>query len=168
MTEPSARERHPALTDGQTGLPNRLHFDIVFDILFAAGDRGIPLTLILLEVDGYLPWASGREAAEVSHAMGTLGEALASTVRQTDLVARLDETRFAIALLDCNLAGGRLVADRLDMLSDPFRGETGLSCSMGVAAFSREMGRPQDLMGAGEHALRAAQAQGGNKVEFYG
>ena len=44
MTEFSAG--HPALTDELTGLPNRLHFEAVYRVLFPAADRGVPLTLI--------------------------------------------------------------------------------------------------------------------------
>ncbi len=168
MTETQGQGRHPALTDDQTGLPNRLHFDTVFDIVFAAGDRGIPLTLIFLEVDRYLEWTTRHGGEAVDHAMKTLGDALATTIRQTDLVARVEEARFAFVLLDCNMAGGRLVVDRLDGLVGPFREETGLKVSIGVAAYAREMDRPYDLIGAAEHALRAAQARGGNDVEFYG
>ncbi len=168
MTETKARVRHPALTDEQTGLPNRLHFDTVFEVLFAAGNRGIPLTLIFLEADDYLSWASGHTKDEIGHSMKKLGALLATTIRQSDLVARVDEARFAFVLLDCNLAGARLVADRLDVLVDPFREETGLSCSMGVAAYSRGMNRAHELLGAAEQALRAAQARGGDEIVFHG
>ncbi len=76
--------------------------------------------------------------------------------------------RVAFVLLDCNLAGGRLVADRLDGLLDPLREEAGLGFSMGVAVYDREMIRSEQLVAAAESALRTAQAQGGNQIEFHG
>lgn len=157
---------HPALTDEQTGMPNDLHWDTVFGILFAVADRGIPLTLLLLEMDDYDIWVKGRTEAEVDAVFGALGEAFNRTVRQSDLAARIGKERFSLALVDCNLAGGHLVADRLDALVEPFREEAGLAFSMGVASYNREMRGPGDLMEGAEKALRHAQAQGGDRIEF--
>jgi diguanylate cyclase (GGDEF)-like protein len=168
MMESSVSKGHPALTDGPTGLPNALHWDTVFGVIFAAGDRGIPLTLIILEIDQYLGWAREKSTEELDRVLGSLGFALGNTVRQSDLAARLEERRFAFVLLDCNLAGGRLVADRLDVLLDSIRVEEGISFSMGVAAYDREMTRPEQLIAAAESALRAGQAKGGGRIEFHG
>ncbi len=165
--ESSTSAGHPALTDVRTGLPNALHWDTVFGVIFAAGDRGIPLTLILLAIDEPFKVFSGRPQAEVDGIMEKLGDALASTTRQSDLVARTHEERFSFVLLDCNIAGGRLVADRLDALLDPIREESGLSFSLGVASYNRDMHHAEDLVGAAEEALRAAQARGGDQTEYH-
>jgi len=159
---------HPALTDAQTGLPNALHWDTVFGVVFAAGDRGIPLTLILVEVDHFPGWVGEKSPEEVAATLRALGSALGSTTRQSDLVARVDESRFAYVLLDCNLAGGRLVADRLDGLLQPVRDASGLGFSMGVASYLKDMVRSEQLVKAAESALRSAQAQGGDQIEFHG
>lgn len=160
------RIEHPALTDSQTRLPNALHWETVFGIVFAAADRGIPLTLIILEIDHYLGWAQEREPEEVGRVLKALGAALRGTIRQSDLTARTEEGRFCFALLDCNLAGGRLVTDRLDSYLEPFRREGGMSFSIGVAAHHWDMKRPEDLVGAAEQAVRRAQSQGKNQIEF--
>jgi len=168
MTEADRRTGHPALTDPQTGLPNKLHWDTVFGVIFAAGDRGIPLTLILLEIDQYQEWNLGHDPDKADEVLAALGATLEATVRQTDLVARTQEGRIAFLLMDCNLAGGRLVADRLDATLDPIRNRSGLGFSMGVAAHVRGMTRPEELVGAAEGALRAGQARGKNQIEFFG
>lgn len=167
MTETPARAGHPALTDAQTGLPNRLHWDTVFGVMFAAGERGIPLTLLFLELSRYSAWRLGKEPGEVDRAFALLGQALGSTTRQSDLSARTQEDRLAFLLLDCNLAGGRLVADRLDAILEPVRQMTGLGFNMGVAAHKREMKRAEELVGAAEEALRTAQARGVNEIEIH-
>lgn len=167
MNETMGFGGHPALTDSQTGLPNRLHFETVFRVLFATGSRGMPLSVILLEIDGFVPWSVSSESAEVDRILRSIGSGLLPLVRRSDLVARTDEARFALCLLDCNLAGAVLVADRVDGLLDEFRGTTGLRFSMGGAAFDLDMKRPKDLVGAAEASLRAAQAQGGDKMEFH-
>ncbi len=158
---------HPALTDDQTGLPNRLHFETVFRVLFATGSRGVPLSVIIMEIDGFVSWigSSGRE--EVGEFLQALGQTLLPVVRRSDLVARTDEARFAFCLLDCNLAGAVLVADRIEGLLETIGKDTGLRFSMGGAAFDMDMRNPADLMGAAEVSLRAAQAQGGGRMEFH-
>ena len=168
MTDMTESKGHPALTDAQTGLPNKLHWDTVFGVIFAAGSRGIPLTLILLEMDDYGTWVLEHGSDEVDKVLMTLGRSLGATTRQSDLAARIQEERFAFLLLDCNLAGGRLVADRLDALLDPIRQASALSFSMGVAAFNREMTRWEDFLGAAESVLIEAQARGENQMEFFG
>ena len=168
MTDMTENAGHPALTDLQTGLPNKLHWNTVFGVIFAAGSRGIPLTLILLELDGYGRWVRERGRDEVDRVLMALGRSLGATTRQSDLAARIQEERFAFLLLDCNLAGGRLVADRLDTLLDPIRQASGLSSSMGVAAYSRDMSSSEDFLGAAESVLIEAQARGENQMEFFG
>jgi len=167
MLESTGSAGHPALTDPQTGLPNKLHWDTVFGVVFAAGERGIPLTLILLEVNRFQEWGVNREQAEVDGVLDLLGQALGSTTRQSDLAARTQDGRFAFLLMDCNLAGGRLVADRLDVVLAHLRTKSGLSFNMGVAAHNRDMARGEDLVGAAENALRVAQARGENEIEFH-
>ena len=164
--ESTASKGHPALTDAQTGLPNALHWDTVFGIVFAQGDRGIPLTLILLEIDDFSAWAGAKGPDEVDRVLASLGSSLENTTRSSDLAARVGEARFAFVLMDCNMAGGRLVADRLDALLNPHRESSGLSFSFGVAVYNREMLRSEQLVADAESALRAAQARGGNAIEF--
>jgi len=168
MTESTDSAGHPALTDAQTGLPNKLHWDTVFGIIFAAGSRGIPLTLILMEVDEYQSWLLEIDPDRADEVFAALGRCFGNNTRQSDLAARIQASRFALLLLDCNLAGGRLVADRFDALLDPIREMSGLSFSMGAAAYDREMTRLEDLLGAAEVALKAAQAKGENQMEFFG
>ena len=168
MMETGGSSGHPALTDALTGLPNRLYWDTVFGVVFAAGSRGIPLTLILLEVDDYQEWSEKRSPDDSERLFQDLAETLGKTTRQSDLAARTQEARFSFLLLDCNLAGGRLVADRLEALLASIRERTGLNFSMGVAVYNREMATPESLYGAAEEALRTAQARGGGEIEFIG
>jgi diguanylate cyclase (GGDEF)-like protein len=168
MVETPGGAGHPALSDPQTGLANKLHWDTVFGVVFAAGERGIPLTLLFLEVSQLPAWRVGKGPEDVDKAFTLLGQALRSTSRQSDLVARTEEGRFGLLLLDCNLAGGRLVADRLDGRLLLVRRMTGMGFNLGVATYNREMTRAEDLVGAAEEALHAAQSRGENEIEIHG
>jgi diguanylate cyclase (GGDEF)-like protein len=166
MKQTVGKVGHPALTDGETGLPNRLHFDTVFEVLFATGSRGVPMMVLLLEMEDFEAWAGSGDPEEVGRILRSVGGSLAPLVRQSDLVARTGEDRFSFCLLDCNMAGAVLVADRIDDLLDSVRARTKLGFSLGGAAFNLEMKHSEDLVGAAEEALRTAQDRGPNQMEF--
>lgn len=167
MSETASPTGHPALTDEETGLPNRLYFNTVFDVVFSTGFRGLSLTVILLEADDFGQWAAETETEEVHRFLRSTGTLLRQVVRRSDVLARTDEGRFAVCLIDCNLAGGVLVADRIDGMLDSLREATGLRFSLGGAVFEEDMESPVDLMGSAEASLRTAQNKGGDKVEFH-
>jgi GGDEF domain-containing protein len=138
---------HPALTDRSTGLANLLHFEVVYSYLFAAADRGVPLTLMLVSTPG--PEAGSLRA---------LGERIQDMTRASDLVAYLGNGRFAVLLLGTNLSGGRLAADRVDTaLVDVAHGPV----CIGLACYQPEMVESSELLEAADRALRAAEAAGG-------
>jgi diguanylate cyclase (GGDEF)-like protein len=166
MTGTNGPGGHPALTDEQTGLPNRLHFDTVLRTLFATGQRGLPVSVILLEIDAADTWLGDTDPAAVARVLRLIRKTLVPIIRGTDLLARVDEGRFAVCLIDCNMAGGVLVADRIDGLMDGIRKSASLGFSIGGATFDPDMAGPEDLMGAAEESLRTAQASGGNQMEF--
>jgi len=146
---------HPALTDAQTGLANRLHFELVYRYLFLAGDRGVPFALMLLTVDHD---ASTNEV----DALRALGETIRRATRLSDLVAYVEGKRFVVLLLGTNLPGARIAADRIE---GALRGVTRDPVSVGVAAYSADLSDPAMLVQAAETALREAR-EGGGGVEM--
>jgi len=148
---PDPVTEHPALTDAQTGLANRLHFELVYRYLFLAGDRGVPFALLLLTVD-HDAEAPGGEA------LRALGDTIRRATRLSDLVAHVDGHRFVVLLIGTNLPGARIAADRIE---GTLRAVTRAKVSAGVASFSPELTDPAMLVTAAETALRKARAAGG-------
>ena len=147
---------HPALTDSQTGLANRLHFELVYSYLFAAvaGDRGITFTVMLLSVDGSESLPDERLRA--------VGLKIQATTRDSDLVAHVGRGRYVVLLLGTNLQGARIAADRVEMaLRETISGAP----SFGLAGYSTNMKDSSELLQAADTALLAAEAAGGG-VEF--
>jgi len=140
---------HPALTDAATGLPNRLHFEVVYRHLFLAGDRGVALTLMLVSI--------GDGASDVE-SVQELARAIQRSTRGSDLVAYLGANRFGIVLLGTHLPGGRIAANRIE---GTLQASTSERVSIGLAAFVPEMVEPGQLVGAAEGALTAAEQSGG-------
>lgn len=141
---------HPALTDPVTGLANGLHFELVYSYLFAAGDRGLAFTVMLLSVAG--PDGLPKERQR------TVGQKIQGVTRDSDLVAHVGGGRFVVLLLGTNLQGARIAADRLEMAV----GEVADGAvAFGLVAYDRRMKDASELLEAADKALLAAEGAGG-------
>ena len=149
--------RHGALTDPLTELPNRLHFDVVYRLLWEAGGRGIPVTLIRFDIEGL----------EGTHEEGQrrVGELLSRSTRQMDMIARLEPSQFGLMLMDCNAFGGMVAAERFHSDLTPLLNELRLPFHAGIAAWKESMAKPDDLMTAAEQALATARSLGPGRIE---
>lgn len=144
--------RHPALTDSRTGLANRLHFELVYRYMFAAGDRGMAFTVMLLSIEDTGEDADGEER------LRAIGETIHRTTRTSDLVAHVGGNRYAVLLLGTNLPGSRIAADRIEAA---MRANGPDTVSIGLATFSPTMTDSLALLRSVESALAAAEAAGG-------
>lgn len=145
---------HPALTDSTTGLANALHFELVYSYLFAAGNRGISFTVILLSFGE--PDTLGEDELRAA------GERIRTTTRDSDLVAHVSHGRFVVLLLGTNLQGARLAADRIESALVDVAPRT--PC-FGLASYANTMRDSSELLEIADRALLAAEAAGGG-VEF--
>ena len=152
LPRPRDSRRHPALTDRPTGLPNRLHFDVIFRVAFWFGHRGIPVSLLIMEIPSMDGCATDAARA--------LGARMAAMTRRTDLMARLDGTRLACLLLDCNVHGGMIAADRFHSELEEWCAQHGGGFHAGLASYHQGMAGPEDLLEAADRALRTAAAKG--------
>jgi diguanylate cyclase (GGDEF)-like protein len=141
---------HPALTDAQTGLANGLHFELVYSYLFAAGDRGLSFSVMLLSVGGADGIAKER--------LKTVGQKIQLATRDSDLVAHVGGGRYVVLLLGTNLQGARIADDRLEVAIGEVAPE---STAFGLAAYDRRMRDSSELLEAADRALLAAEAAGG-------
>ncbi len=166
MTTPENPVGHPALTDTLTGLANRLHFETVFRIVFEEGDRGIPVTVLLLDLDNFTEFQEQTSEARGDEVLREVGQTLNKMTRQTDLLAHMGGDRFCVLLVNCNVPGAMIVADRCQMFLDDFRADSGIRFSIGIATYRKEMEARQDLLDAAEQALKEAKAAGGDQIEI--
>ena len=126
VRDSKGRVRHPALTDELTGLPNRLHFDVVYRLLWEAGGRGIPVTMVLFELPGF---GDAPEEGQLR-----VGQTFNQVARQMDMIARLDPDRVAALLVDCNAFGGLIAAERFQGELAASLAELGIPFTAGIAA----------------------------------
>lgn len=155
MATTAERLDHPVLTDPVTDLPSRLHFDVVYRVVFAAGTRGFPIALLLLEAPEL---ESDDERAE-------LARRLSAVTRRMDLLARFDDERFVALLLGCNVHGGRVAAERMVLSLESWLKERGAHMKVGVAALQPHMEVEGELLAQAEAALAAAVEIAGSTIE---
>lgn len=164
--KPGRRITHTSVTDDFTGLPNRLHFEVVFEVLFEMGDRGIPLTLVQVDIDRLDAFEARSGRTATLDAIRTFGTTLGASTRRMDVFARVGRGHFVALLQDCNLQGGLVAAERMRELVQDWREETGLTFSAGVATWRPEISEPEELWHRASEALTAARKGGGDRVEI--
>ena len=149
----AAARSHPALIDPETGLANRLHFDLVYNYLFAAGARGLPFTVMVVSAG-----SGGPDSEELA----VLGQTIHGATRRSDLVTHRGGGRFVVLLLGTNLSGARVAADRIEGSLGPV---ARAPVCFGVSAYAREVESSDALLAAAETALESAEAAGGG-IEY--
>lgn len=157
--------------DGLTGLPNRTYLvHRVPQLLDAAQDEGLPLTLALIDLDhfGRVNERFGHDAGDraLRHAAHCLREALAPG----EPLIRIGGEEFALLLrLPMGAAWERMEKLRERLEAHPFAPGAGgepvvLTLSAGLAAFPYDAADLSNLMKRADLRLRAAKRQGQNQV----
>lgn len=135
------------------------HFDIVLEFAFGFADRGIPLSLVLVEP---LDLPDSRRGV-----LTQLEDDILRRTRRSDRVTRITDRRFAILLVDCNRHGALVFADRLQQTLSDFVEASGCPVSCGVATFGRDTRTPSEFMNAAGGALQRAHEAGGGTIELH-
>ena len=160
-----------AITDGLTSLANRRHFMANLEQEILRGRRlGHPLCLIMADLDHFkrLNDTLGHQAGD--QALQIFSGWLKEGVRQVDTVGRYGGEEFAVLLVDCDLAAGVQVAEKLRRLTQSnsafglFKDLGGFTVSMGVAQLEPDQDSPQ-FIAAADQALYQAKKKGRNRVE---
>jgi diguanylate cyclase (GGDEF)-like protein len=154
----------PSFQDALTGLSNREHFEILYEFAFQLADRGLPLTLVYLEITGLSALRDRAGDPAANDAVRAYAAVILSKTRAMDVAARLDVGRFALLLADCNLHGGLVCADRVRAEAEVVSDRTGLGLSAGVASHEKGMIRKEELQEVAAETLRVALASGGDRI----
>jgi diguanylate cyclase (GGDEF)-like protein/PAS domain S-box-containing protein len=155
----SARMRGSAQHDQLTGLLTReaWHTWLKHELM-RAGRSGMPLGVVLIDIDGFRAMNEARGRGEADDLLRDCARAWRQAIRATDCLGRLGGDDFALLLPDCDVVGAHEVLDRL-------REETpaGVTTSMGVAEW-RPPEPPERLLLRADRALYAAKRQGRDRV----
>ncbi len=156
-----------AYTDFLTGLRNRRYLDLILDReLFRVARYGRPLSLILLDLDGFkaVNDTHGHEVGD--RVLKALARCLEEHLRQSDRAVRLGGEEFAVVLPETGLPQALRLAERLRQAVAALRVPPveRLSASFGVAQAS-PTDSPLSLLKRADEALYRAKRQGKNRVE---
>ena len=159
-----------ASTDALTGLHNRRYFeDLGVRMMADAEDRECPLSVILIDADGFkrVNDSFGHDAGD--QVLRILGRKLKQNLRDQDCVARYGGDEFGILLADTGTAAAAATAEKLrrTIESEPVHlsdyGVVHSTISLGVASRENEVEFAR-LMKKADHALYLAKHRGRNLV----
>ncbi|MDD2088745.1 sensor domain-containing diguanylate cyclase [Pseudomonas guariconensis] len=161
-----------AATDSLTGLANRRHLDQVLRQEWARAQRNRqPLAILMVDVDHFKAFNQRHGHAGGDHALREVAHTLEHCIRRpADLAARYGGEEFQVVLPETDLAGARLLAERIRAQVEAlptFAGdERPVTVSIGIGV--HVPGTQQDLtglLGSADEALYRAKANGRNRVE---
>jgi diguanylate cyclase (GGDEF)-like protein/PAS domain S-box-containing protein len=151
--------RETAMTDALTGLANRRAWDDGLARELARTRRfGGALCVAAIDIDHFKVMNDAHGHGAGDRFLRRTTTAWRSTLRASDLLARLGGEEFAVALPDCDLGSAESVADRFRSLTPD--GET---CSVGVAQWDG-LESAETLLGRADRALYAAKDAGRNRT----
>jgi diguanylate cyclase (GGDEF)-like protein len=160
-----------SVTDGLTGLYNRRHFlERLEEEMNRSRRLDLPLCLVMADLDHFKQVNDrlGHQAGD--QALIEFAAHLREGVRQVDLVGRYGGEEFALALVNCDLDTGVMVAEKLRASlraktdHSPFAELGGFTVSMGAAQLTPGMDS-RELIAAADQALYEAKRRGRDRVE---
>jgi len=110
------RQADALLRDGQTGLPNRNYLIDQLSREIARAERyGTTITLAVIELARVDELQRSWGGDILDRAAAHVAETLRRVTRASDFLARLDEQRFAVVLLECTREQAVRFADRITL-----------------------------------------------------
>lgn len=162
-----------ARTDSLTGLHNRGHFMELAKREFGRARRfQRPLTAIMLDIDHFKQVNDTYGHAVGDQALEIVAERCRKTVRDIDILGRYGGDEFAALLLETDLDGARIVAERLRrcIVEPPINiGGDNLvvTISVGVAILDKTCTALDTLLVRADQALYIAKQAGRNQMSIW-
>ena len=162
--------------DALTGLAGReAFFERLASEIRAAAGGGRTLAVLVADVDHLRRVTDLHGAEAAATALRKLAGVLRATVRDQDLVARLEEDDFAVILPGLGRGSARQIAARIRSIVERSKfspgglGEAaiGVTLSIGAASYPTDADNETDLLARAREALDEARALGRNRVWCY-
>ncbi|RXT39356.1 sensor domain-containing diguanylate cyclase [Bradyrhizobium betae] len=169
LTQKAAMLETLATTDPLTGLYNRRHFLECLEAEWSRFQRYYrSVSVLMLDIDHFKSVNDRYGHAVGDAAIKAVAAACLDGKRKSDIVGRLGGEEFAVLLPETSLSRARTVAERIrkrvistQVFADKV--QFGLTVSIGIAEATVSMSGIDALMGAADHALYQAKAEGRNR-----
>lgn len=168
--------RSQTFSDGLTGIANRRHFDVAIEKEVRRAKRaGTPLSLMMIDIDYFKAYNDHYGHQQGDDSLIKVAAALAKMLqRPADLIARYGGEEFAVILPEMDVGHSMRMAEAMRQtivgLQIPHaKSEQGqhVTVSIGLAAYTDEIGDIADLVGAADRALYTAKRAGRNRVAMH-
>ena len=158
--------------DKLTGLLNRRYFDErASDELSRAKRFGHKLSFALMDMDNYNAFVDSNGAKAGDKVLARIGQLLNEYVRKIDMSCRLDEDKFALALLETDKSQALQFAEKIKRIvdfdptiNDQAFASQRLTVSMAVMEFPEDGLTYEQLFKDAALKLLEVQAAGGNTI----
>jgi diguanylate cyclase (GGDEF)-like protein len=159
-----------AYEDALTGLPNRRILDLFLGKEFAAAQRGAPLAVVALDIDGFKSFNDTQGHAAGDDALRLVGAALDTNTRAMNTSGRMGGDEFLSLLSGETAAGAYYFAERVrkTVAGATVRKEQHVTVSIGIAEYEPQMADIRGLLEAADRALYASKRLGGDRVVVNG
>ncbi len=162
------RVRMLALYDSLTGAPNRRYADLILERSFGAAQRGMPLVVVLFDVDKFKEYNDRYGHLEGDEALKVFTRVLLQTTRKMNLSARYGGEEFFSIVNDSTVEGALVFVDRVrEELAKQRLNAGAITVCTGLAAYDPSMVDPENLVVAADKALYMAKAEGPDTVKVY-
>lgn len=164
-----ARLQELSQHDPLTGLFNRRHLLDCLGRELARVQRGHPLTVLMLDLDGFKRINDNHGHAIGDQLLEELADALRKTTRATDVPGRWGGDEFVVLLPDTTIDEAQRVAARLTeqirLVGERFDRQRAVTASVGLADARAGEGAASVLSRADDQAYASKQA-GGDRVSM--
>ena len=162
-----------AHTDGLTGLNNRHRFlELARHEFKRARRHPHALSAIMLDIDHFKTVNDTYGHAVGDHVLQTVARRCKGAVREIDILGRYGGEEFVSILLETDLHGANMVAERLRRcVEEPpietERGPLSVTVSIGIADMNADCQDLESLLRHADQALYAAKQAGRNQVAIW-
>jgi diguanylate cyclase (GGDEF)-like protein len=161
--------QHLVVTDPLTGLSNRRHLtERIRHELDAKRRSSQPLSLLVLDLDGFKALNDEHGHDEGDRALVEAGESIKRCLRDSDTLARFGGDEFVAVLPGATAEQAQVVASRVLKSLPPALREAmsvSLTCSIGIATIDgHSVTRDTELFRLADQALLVAKRNGKNRV----
>jgi len=162
-----------AVTDGLTGLYVRRYFDLRMQEQIAAAARyQRPFSVMMFDIDHFKKFNDTHGHQTGDAVLRQFAELLRHSTRGSDICCRYGGEEMAIVLPETEMEEAALLANKLcaHIRRNVFRGaedqDLSVTTSVGVASYTEEFERPEQMVAAADEALYQAKQLGRDRVEL--
>jgi len=163
------REHQLSRSDYLTGVINQRGF---YEALGRERERAsrlnLPITLAYIDLDDFKQINDRFDHNVGDEVLATVGHALRTSIRNTDLAGRLGGDEFCVLLPHTDAEGARTVLDKVHKTLSELMISSGwpVTVSMGAVTFLRTDKSAEEMLRAADAAMYSAKQKGKNRVVY--